>query len=52
MLYILFMSGSLGMASKALLMSIVVSIVRFAGLLALTPSCMFCVMFVSSVFVE
>ena len=37
-LYISFMSGSLGMASKVLLMSMVVS-VRFACHLALTPSC-------------
>ena len=46
------MSGNLGMASKALLMSIVANSVRFADLLALMPSLMFCVMFVSSVFVE
>ena len=51
-LYTLFMSGSLGMASKALLMSIVVSSVLFAGRLALIPSCVCCVMFVRSVFVE
>ena len=51
-LYILLMRRSRGMASNALLMSIVRNSVRFAGLLALMPSLMFCVRFVSSVVVE
>ena len=40
------------MASKALLMSIVMSSVLFAGLRELMPSCVCCVMFVRSVVVE
>ena len=51
-LYILLMRSGLGMASKALLMSIVMSSVLFGGLLEFMPSCTFCVRFVSSVVVE
>lgn len=40
------------MASKALLMSIVISSVLLAGLLELIPSIVFCVSVVSSVEVE
>ena len=51
-LYILLISSVRGIASKALLMSIVISNVRCGGLLELIPSFIFCVRFVSSVVVE
>ena len=46
------MSIVLGTVSKALLMSIVASSVRCAGLGAFSPSCMCCVSVVRSVVVE
>ena len=46
------MSSVHGMVSKALLMSIVASNVRCAGLFVLRPSCIVCVMEVRSVVVE
>ena len=51
-LYILLMSSVRGMASKALLMSIVISSVLCGGLLELMPSFTFCVRLVSNVVVE
>ena len=51
-LYILFVSMCLGVASKALLISIAISSVLLCGLLLLKPSVMSCVSLVSSVFVE
>lgn len=46
------MRSGLEMASKALLMSIVISSVLCGGRLELMPSCIFCVRLVSSVVVE
>ena len=51
-LYSLFVSLCLGMASKALLMSTVVKSVLFAGPFELMPSKTCCVRLVSKVFVE
>lgn len=51
-LNILFMRLCRGMASKALLISSVVRIVLCGGLVELTPSKIFCVRSVRSVFVE
>ena len=46
------MSSCLGVASKALLMSIVMSSVLLCGALSLKPSSMSCVICVSNVLVE
>ena len=46
------MSSVRGIVSKALLISIVASIVLYAGLGTLRPSCMYCVSVLRSVVVE
>ena len=51
-MYILLMVSVQGMASKALLMSIVTSSVLCGGLLEFIPSFTFCVRLVSKVVVE
>ena len=51
-LFIFCMSSLIGTLPKALLMSIVARIVRFAGFGAFRPSCMCCVSVVRSIVVE